>query len=96
MYLTAPLADRRRSRARLVNSFAPARAVFGQALDEPLAGMLAPLANDPVIIRNICEILTQNHVTEDELGRISERLGINLVNLRGLADRLSPRPAEVP
>jgi hypothetical protein len=96
MYLTAPLEDRRRSWARLVDSFAPARAVFGHAIDEPVAGLLAPLANDPVIVRDICEILTQNHATEDELGRISERLGMNLVNLRDLADRLSPRPAEVP
>jgi hypothetical protein len=92
MYLTAPLSDRRRSAALLSDCFAPARAVFGQALDEHLVGMLAPLANDPVIVRDICEALVRNMVTDDVLMTIGERLGIDLAVTRELAERLAPGP----
>jgi hypothetical protein len=92
MYLTAPLSDRRRSAVLLADCFAPAQAVFRQALDDHLVVMLAPLANDPVIVRDICEALVRNKVTADILRTIGERLGIDLAGTRELAERLAPGP----
>jgi hypothetical protein len=92
MYLTAPMLDRRRSAALLANCFAPVRAVFGRAHDDHLVGMLAPLANDPVIVRDICQILMSNKATDGALKSVGDRLGIDLAAMRGLAERLVPGP----
>ncbi|HEX8109675.1 MAG TPA: hypothetical protein VF516_18215 [Kofleriaceae bacterium] len=92
MYLTAPTSDRGRSAALLTNCFAPALTIFGEALDDHLVGMLAPLANTPVIVRDICQILMRNGVTDDTLNSIGSRLGIDLAATRGLAERLAPGP----
>jgi hypothetical protein len=92
MYLTAPISDRGRSAALLTSCFATALTIFGQALDDHLVGMLAPLANTPVIIRDNCQILMRNGVTDDTLNRIGGRLGIDLAATRRLAERLAPGP----
>jgi len=92
MYLTAPMLDRKRAAALLATCFAPVRAVFGQSFGDHLVGMLAPLANSPVLVRDICQVLVSNGVAEDTLQSVGDRLGIDLAAARTLAARLAPGP----
>lgn len=92
LYLTAPMLEwRRQSSELLASCFACAAALFGETLLEDLAAMLTPIANDPVLLRKVFEVLAQNKMTEEVLHELGVRLGIDVAASNTIADRISPR-----
>jgi hypothetical protein len=95
LYLTAPSVDRRQEARLASECFAPARSLFGEGLGDFLIETLGPLANDPVMVRNICRVLRRNQVANEVIDRVCERLAIDLASMRALADRISPAESEL-
>lgn len=91
MYLTAPTSNRPSAAQLVASCFAPARSLFGNDVSDYLTDMLRPLANDPLIVRAVRDVLARNQVTDEILNSVGERLGIDLAATLAFADRLSPR-----
>lgn len=91
LYLTTPMLEWRRSSLELLsNCFACAAALFQETLIEDLAPMLAPIANDPVLIDKVFEVLSQNRVTKEALHELRVRLGIDVALSQAFAGQPSP------
>ena len=93
LYLTAPMLEwpRHLPEQLLANSFAFARTIFGENIVEDLAALLAPISNDPVLVREVFEALVRNNVTEDIVNELGIRLGIDVAATKVIADRILPR-----
>lgn len=91
IYLTASTSNRRKLVQLVANCFAPVRALFRDDLSDRVTEMLRPLANDPLIVRAVCDALARHQVTNDVMNNIGESLKIDLAATLALADRLVPR-----